>query len=93
MMKQKMMHQPLVLTLRHPPVEIARAIRERAKMKRMSLNKAAIELLLESMPGQTARTLHHDLDRLAGCWSKSEADGFDKAMGLQRSIDRELWKK
>jgi hypothetical protein len=35
---------------------------------------------------------YHDLDELAGSWSKQEADAFDQALGKQRTIDPEMWK-
>jgi hypothetical protein len=34
----------------------------------------------------------HDLDDLAGVWSKQEADAFDKALAGQRSMDGDPWK-
>jgi hypothetical protein len=35
---------------------------------------------------------HHDLDDLAGSWSKEEASAFDKALARQRVIDPDLWR-
>ena len=95
MMKRNVTHESdaLVLTLRNPPRNVARAIRDRARKRRTSLNKAVISLLEES-PGvvqEMSAKRHHDLDELAGCWSSREADGFDKALHAQRVIDPELW--
>ncbi len=37
---------------------------------------------------KSRQTRHHDLDDLAGSWSKKEAAEFDKALADQRTIDR-----
>lgn len=39
------------------------------------------------------RGLHHDLDHLAGTWSKKEAAEFDKTLKVQRKISSEIWRK
>ena len=83
------------ITVRNLPPEVARAIREKAKKEKISLNRAVISLL-EEATGQTAaprkEVLHHDLDEFFGCWSKEEADEFDEALREQRQIDPEMWK-
>lgn len=38
------------------------------------------------------RTVHHDLDALAGAWSKEEAANFEAVLREQRSIDPDVWK-
>ncbi len=82
------------ITLRNLPPAVARAIREKAKKERTSLNRAVISLL-EEATGLTSRrkeVLHHDLDRFAGCWTKEEYDEFMGALREQRQIDPEMWK-
>lgn len=82
------------VTLRNIPVALNRMISARGRAKKMSLNKAVLDLLEEhlgdSIPSKTPE--HHDLDDLAGVWSEQEADDFDRALAKQRSIDRDLWK-
>ena len=59
------------------------------------MNKAVIELLEESAGSKAkkkAPVLYHDLDHLAGTWTKEEAAAFDKLIVEQRTIDPELWK-
>jgi len=83
------------ITVRNLPPEVARAIRERARKEKISLNRAVIKLLEEALgTGGHARkeVLHHDLDDLAGSWSKEEADEFDRFLKEHRRIDPELWK-
>lgn len=84
------------VTLRNMPPELARIIRKKAEEKGTSINKAVISLLEERAGVQDRRrlkkTLHHDLDSLAGSWTRAEASAFDKALTLQRTIDADLWK-
>jgi hypothetical protein len=84
-----------VVTLRNLPPELARIIRQKAEEKRTSVNKAVIGLLEESAGIRGKRKdkrLHHDLDSLAGSWTKEEASAFNAALARQRAIDPELWK-
>ncbi len=84
-----------IVTLRNLPPELERIIRKRADKKKMSVNKAVISLLEESVGrprGKAKAPIHHDLDDLAGSWSKEEAGHFEKALAKQRSIDVDLWK-
>ena len=83
------------ITLRNLPAELARAVRNRAEEKGISLNRAVIELLQEALgrgERPKKRRIYHDLDFLVGTWSKEEAEEFNRALAEQRKIDPELWK-
>jgi hypothetical protein len=83
------------VTLRNIPSEVDRIIRRRAEKQQMSLNKAVISLLEENVGRKRQKgnqPLHHDLDALAGSWSKEEAQTFESALAQQRIIDPGLWK-
>jgi hypothetical protein len=84
------------VTLRSLPPNVAEAIRKEANRKGMSLNKAVISLLANRVDvrekKKSRQTRHHDLDDLAGSWSKKEAAEFDKSLAAQRTIDLDLWK-
>jgi hypothetical protein len=83
------------ITVRNLPPELARAIRQKAKQERTSLNRTVISLLEEATGlGRPAKkvVLHHDLDHLFGCWSKEEYEEFNEALREQRQIDPEMWK-
>ena len=82
------------VTLRNLPPKVAQAIRQRARDKRVSVNKAVIGLLEEQagVAGKRPRQQYHDLDALAGSWTKAEAAAFDKALAKQRTIDPALWR-
>jgi hypothetical protein len=83
------------ITVRNLPPELARAIRQKAKQERTSLNRTVISLLEEATGlGRPAKkaVLYHDLDHLFGCWSKEEYEEFNEALREQRQIDPEMWK-
>ncbi len=81
------------ITLRNLPPELAKKIRQTAENQGTNINKAVIKLLEEGTEKKKRkRQVHHDLDALAGSWTKEEAMEFDKALALQRTIDPDLWK-
>ncbi len=83
------------LTVRNLPPEVAKAIREKAKKERRSLNQTVVSLLEEATgarPRDRKPTVHHDLDHLFGIWTKREADEFDSDLKESRSaIDPRDW--
>lgn len=83
----------MAVTLRNLPKKMDRTIQKRAKEKGLSVNKAVISLLEEHLGMKTGKPSaeYHDLDALAGAWTKAEADTFDKRLAEQRSIEPELW--
>jgi len=84
-----------VVTVRQIPRELARAIDRRARATRTSVNKAVIGLLEEATglaKRPADRVRHHDLDDLAGSWSREEAATFDRSLAVQRAVDEDVWK-
>lgn len=80
------------ITLRNIPPAVEKAIRAKARQKKISANKAVIELLQERVGVlERKKPVHHDLDRFIGSWSSEERREFDKALGEIRQIDPELW--
>ena len=80
------------ITLRKIPPEVAKIIRRTADTKGISINKAVVSLLEENLGSKgKKRTLYHDLDYLAGSWTRQEAQAFEKTLARQRAIDEELW--
>jgi hypothetical protein len=94
------MHMPLTkaeamtITLRNIPPEVMRKLQERAKAEGVSLAKTVLKTLAESLGAQSTKhpVLHHDMDHLAGTWSRKEAEAFEKALREQRKIDPDLWR-
>ena len=83
------------ITIRNIPPEVSRAIRRKAETERTSLNKAVVGLLEERLGAsgrKRSKVRQHDLDFLAGSWTRQEAAAFERALAEQRVIDPELWK-
>lgn len=82
------------ITLRNLSPELGRMIQQHARAFHTSLNKAVISLLEErvGLARRHETTLSHDLDHLAGSWTKQEAVAFEKALARQRAIDEEWWR-
>src|SRR3970040_2551372 len=85
------------ITIRSIPDEVKKTVQKEAERKGVSLNKAIISLLERAMgtktPEKKKRVLYHDLDHLAGRWSREEAVSLAKTLKAQRKVDAELWKK
>lgn len=85
------------ITIRSIPDKVKKTVQKEAQRKGVSLNKAIISLLERAVganaPEKKRRVLYHDLDHLAGIWSREEAASFDKALKAQRKVDAELWKR
>jgi plasmid stability protein len=82
------------ITVRNLPSDLDKTIRQRARGKRMSVNKVVIGLLEERLTQvKTKRTdLYHDLDDLCESWTEDTAAAFDQALAKQRAIDPDVWK-
>ena len=87
------------ITLRNIPKKIERAIKDRARVKRLSMNQAVVDLLeerintLSTAPGPAGKPrVYKDLQHLAGTWTDEEADEFMKLLKEQRQIEPEMWK-
>jgi hypothetical protein len=82
------------VTVRNLPPGVAKAVKEKARKEKLSLNKAIVRLLEEAtgVEERKKKVVHHDLDRFFGTWTKEEADAFDEAMREHRQVDPEMWK-
>jgi hypothetical protein len=82
------------LTVRQVDDELLSALRRETRRRGESLNKVTLALLRASLGVGAPRVSHRyaDLDHLAGRWSRSEREAFDRRVAQQRGIDAELWK-
>lgn len=84
------------ITIRNIPEKVEKAIQKEARRKGVSMSKAIISILERTVettsPVKKKRTLYHDLDHLAGIWSKEEAKEFNKTMRMFEKIDEDVWK-
>ncbi|HEV7514776.1 MAG TPA: hypothetical protein VGR07_00610 [Thermoanaerobaculia bacterium] len=77
-------------TIRNVPSHLDRALRERAREVKKSLNEVALEALLQGTGLQGAPLRRRDLGDVAGTWV--EDPEIDEALADQRRIDPELWR-
>lgn len=63
-------------------------LRAQARRRGISVNRLIVETLRQRHAGADT---FDDLDRLAGRWSKAEADAFDAAVAPFSKIDAALW--
>ena len=68
-------------------------IRQRAKKKKMSLNKTIKELLREALNLKSLHEPNHkkDFEDLFGVWSKAEADEFSRRIKDFEKVDQADW--
>lgn len=80
------------LILRQIPDDLNAVLRKTAKREGSSLNKLAIRLLKRAVGLQDSSKKKRDLSKLAGTWSKKEADEFIENTKAFEKIDPEIWK-
>ncbi len=82
------------ISIRGIDAETDRVLKARAQQDNLSVNQWILQALKKATgTGKEPRfKKHHDLDQLAGTWSKEETKEFRKAMRIFEKIDEELWK-
>lgn len=81
------------LTIRRIPPPVEKVIRDKAHREHISLNKAVVGILEETVIGRqkTSSQRYHDLDWMCGIWNQKQSDSFQKHLKETRGIDPELW--
>ena len=87
----------LLLPAREVQCKAVRYTREKnpGHLRQDEADQTVIELLEESVGGKGKKkspVRYHDLDHLAGTWTKEEAAALEAFIAEQRTIDPELWK-
>jgi hypothetical protein len=77
-------------TVRAVPAAVNRALRQKARERKVSLNQILLEALTREAGVSTEPRLHHDLDELFGSWVDDPA--VDRALAEQRRVDPKDWK-
>lgn len=69
-------------------------LKHEAAAHNMSVNQLILILLNTALgvSGKPTKITHHELDHLAGTWSKKDAEQFLKATKDFEKIDEEFWK-
>ena len=69
------------LTIRDIPANVEKEIKSSAQKNNTSLNKAVINILQEAVGDYGKKSVkHHDLDHLAGTWSKNYTKSFNSKL-------------
>jgi hypothetical protein len=82
------------LTIRGIDAELERAIKTRAQQNNLSANQWIIQALkkVTGTGKEPVIKTYHDLDELAGGWTKEETAAFKKNTKSFEKIDEEIWK-
>jgi len=68
-------------------------LKQEAKTRNVSLNQLILVLLRRELglSHKHTKVVHHDLDKLAGTWSKKEVSQFQKAVESFNQVDEGMW--
>ncbi len=83
------------LTVRGFDKPLEQRIRQHARRKGVSLNKAALDLLRRGAglaPDSHGDTVGDSLDRFAGTWTREQARAFERAVSVMDRVDPGLWR-
>jgi len=82
------------ITIRGIDPGLDRVIKSRAKQNSLSVNQWILQVLKKGtgMGKEPVFKKHHELDALAGGWSKEEAKAFQKNTQIFERIDEDVWK-
>lgn len=82
------------ITIRGIDSELDRVIKSSAQQNNLSVNQWVLQAL-KKITG-TGKTpvfkKYHDLDNLAGGWSKEETEAFNENTQIFEKIDEDVWK-
>jgi hypothetical protein len=82
-----------VLTVRSIDEELDAALRSASRLRGISLNALALDLMRTGLGLAPGTSPCHDLDRFAATWSQEEATEFDHAIEeMFEQVDEEQWK-
>ena len=82
-----------MMSIRGLDENILRELKACAKREGISLNSLALRLLNEGyFSKKTAEGGYHDLDALAGRWSREDEEEFGRNTSTFSEIDPDLWK-
>jgi len=82
------------ITIRGIDSVLDQVIKSQAKQSSLSVNRWVLQTLkrVTGMEKEPVFKKHHDLDALAGGWSKEEARAFQKNTRIFEKIDEDVWK-
>jgi Arc-like DNA binding domain len=79
-------------TIRDVPPELDSRVRQVAKEKGLSLNKAVLQVVESSFYGEGSRRKKRDLSKFVGTIRGKDAELYLNALKEFEKIDKEAWK-
>jgi hypothetical protein len=82
------------ITIRGIDPELEKSLRSSARENADSMNTTILKLLRKALGLDKPMPFpeYHDLDDLAGTWSKEDEEEFNRVQKELSEIDEELWK-
>lgn len=82
------------ITVRGIEPDVEKEIRRLAQKSGKSLNRVILDIIYQnsSVRKKTTSSAAQSLSKLAGGWTKQDADAFFESIKLCRQIDEEMWK-
>ncbi|HAR46851.1 MAG: hypothetical protein A2X56_09730 [Nitrospirae bacterium GWC2_57_13] len=82
------------ITIRGIDAELDRVIKSQAQQDDLSVNQWILQALkkVTGIGKKPAFRKYHDLDKLAGGWSKEETKVFSESIQIFEKIDEDVWK-
>lgn len=77
--------------LRGISFEVMNLLKQEAKKMHKSVNQLILQMIEKGLGFSHKKNEYHDLDHLAGTWSKEESKNFQKNTSFFEKIDKDLW--
>ena len=77
--------------LRGIPAEVMTVLKREAKRLGTSVNVLILKMIERGLGFSCKKITFHDLDHLAGSWSRAEEKAFEENTKQFEKIDKELW--
>ena len=80
------------LTIRELPDDLSKALQKERRRRGKSLNQTVKELLRQSLALESDVSYRNGLGKLAGGWTETDLESFEKATAVFERIDEDVWK-
>ena len=79
--------------LRNVTPDVMSLLKKKATKQKISINSLILQIIEQGLgiAHPTKKTVFHDLDHLAGTWSRKDKKAFDDNIKSFESLDKELW--
>jgi len=82
------------MTVRGIDEKTSAVLKEKARRDGISINALTLRIIREGLGLDRKKTplVHTDLDYLAGTWSDTDVNEFERAVSVFEEVDESLWK-